>query len=311
MKLLWDRDIRIPAVLALGCFDGVHAGHRAILDAGRRLADETGATLCACTFNVHPKAVFAPEAAPACLSTLSERARYMVQTGVNSMQILPFTRKMAEMTAEEFLTLLQRRFSPVGILCGDDFSFGRNGAGRVDLLQAWGRANGVTIVVVPEVRRGGDRVSSTRIRALLEAGDVAEANALLGRSYCLEGTVVRGKQMGRELGYPTANVQVAGTKQLPAFGVYLCRAVWAGQDHPAVVNIGRQPTLPSGRVTVEAHLTDGDYELYDKRLRLQLVSFLRPETRFPDVEALKEQLKKDKKTAADYFGSCPGRPKPF
>lgn len=304
MKLLWDRDIRTPAVLALGCFDGVHAGHRAILDEGRRLAVETGAKLCACTFSVHPKAVFAPETAPACLSTLSERARYMAQTGVDSMQILRFTRKMAGMTAEEFLGLLKRRFSPVGILCGDDFSFGRNGAGRVDLLRNWGRANGITVVVVPEVRSGGERVSSTRIRALLEAGDVAEANALLGRSYCLEGPVVRGKQMGHELGYPTANVQVAAAKQLPGFGVYLCRAVWAGQDHPAVVNIGRQPTLPSGKVTVEAHLTDGNYELYDQRLRLQLLARMRPEIRFSDVEALKEQLKKDKETAADYFGSC-------
>lgn len=301
MRILRDEITSDPCVLALGTFDGVHRGHRALLKRGLMMAEEQSAGLCVCTFDVHPREVFDPENAPKRLTTLPERASLLAEADVDLMRILPFNRRVAAMPPEDFLAMLAERFCPSGIVCGDDYTFGRYGSGNKELLMAWAEKNGMPAAVVSEVRVNGRRVSSTLIREELTAGNAAGAAELLGHGYTLSGIVESGKKMGRELGFPTANIAVSARKLLPAYGVYTCLAEWTGMKAPAVVNIGSQPTLPSGRVTVEAHILTGSYDLYGRHVRLTLREFLRPERPFAGIDELKKQIEADKAEALHRF----------
>ena len=201
MRILSDEPAVQPCVLALGMFDGVHLGHRELIRRGREMADSQGSALCVCTFSIHPREIFDPGHAPKHLTTVAERASLMAKAGVNMMRVLPFNRRVASIPPEDFLKMLTERFRPSGVICGDDYTFGRYGSGDTGMLKAWAARVGIPADVVDEVRVNGQRVSSTLIREELARGDVRRAEVLMGHGYTLSGVVESGKRMGRELGF--------------------------------------------------------------------------------------------------------------
>jgi len=281
-------------VIVLGTFDGVHLGHQALIRAGREIAAAERVPLRVYTFDVHPLSVVAPEQAPALLTTLEEKRDRIEACGAEELRILKFTSATADLPPDVFLDRLREECEIRAVVAGWNYTFGRSGAGNAETLRRDGQRYGYRVEIVPSVRtRDGDIISSTAIRGKLRAGDLAGANAMLGAPYPLSGTVTGGKHLGTRLTVATANVAVPPDKLLPAYGVYSCFMTCGGETLPAVVNIGLQPTLPSGEVTVEAHLLDGAPDLYGREVRLTLTHFLRRERKFDSVEALKAQIGED------------------
>lgn len=299
MRILRDPTSMPRCVLALGTFDGVHLGHQALLMKGGELAREMGCPLAACTFEPHPLRALRPEAAPPLLTTLPERAALMAAYGVDDLCVTTFTRSRAAQPAEDYMAELARVFQPAAVICGYNFSFGQGGRGNGEML----RKAGFETVIVPEVTLSGTEVSSSRVRQALQTGDLAMATRLMGHAYTLTGRVADGKHIGRTMGFPTANVTVPQGKALPAFGVYACWLETAEGYYPAVVNVGRHPTLPEGNVTVEAYALDASLALYGQRVRLTFLKFQRPERTFDGVEALQEQIARDTQECRAWFAA--------
>ena len=299
MRILRDPVAMPRCVLALGTFDGVHLGHQALLMEGAELAREKGCPLMASTFEPHPMRVLRPELAPPLLTTLPERAALMALFGVEGLCVTTFTRSRAAQSAEDYMAELEQVFQPAAVVCGYNFSFGQGGRGNGETL----RQAGFETVVVPEVTLDGAGVSSTRVRQALQGGDLALATRLMGHAYTLTGRVADGKHIGRAMGFPTANVTVPKGKALPAFGVYACWMETAAGYYPAVVNVGRHPTLPEGGVTVEAYALDTSLSLYGQRVRLTFLRYQRPERAFDGVEALRAQIARDTEECRAYFAS--------
>lgn len=247
------------------------------------------------TFDPHPARILRPEAAPGLLTTVAERAALAAEEGAEGCWVVPFDRALARRDPEAFVReVLWRGIRPSAVFVGADFRFGRKARGDVATLRALGRSLGFEVHPVAPVRWGGQVVSSSRVRELLARGDVARAARCLGRAYRLSGVVKRGRGRGNALGFPTANLETSG-EVLPAVGVY---AAWARSErsrHPAVVNVGRRPTFePSGApVVVEAHVIGGTPSLYGRSLTVEFVERLRGERRFPSVEALARQIRRD------------------
>ncbi|MBQ8555879.1 MAG: bifunctional riboflavin kinase/FAD synthetase [Clostridia bacterium] len=303
MRIIRDPQRLNPCVLVLGMFDGVHRGHQALLMRGDELAQEMVYPLAVCSFEPHPLRVLKPEIAPPLLTTLTEKARIMQTFGVDGLCVTTFDRARADQDPQDFLDELVRVYAPVVVVCGYNFTFGKGGRGDGKLLREYGKCHGFRTVIVPEVVIEGQTVSSTRIRQLLSEGDIAAVNRLLGHAYTLSGKVGEGKQLGRTMGFPTANVETPRSKALPAFGVYCCWLETAEDIYPAVVNVGRHPTLPEGSLTVEAHVLDEDIDLYGKRVRLSFLRHQRAEQRFESKEALRAQIARDAEEARAYFAS--------
>ena len=303
MKILRDPQRLNPCVLVLGMFDGVHRGHQALLMRGDELAQEMVYPLAVCSFEPHPLRVLCPEKAPPLLNTLPEKARIMQSFGVDGLCITTFNRERANQSAEEFMDEIVRVYAPVVVVCGYNFTFGKGGKGNGKLLKEYGKAHGFRTVIVPEVVVEGAAVSSTRIRGLLAQGDIAMVNRLLGQAYTLSGKVGEGKQLGRTMGFPTANVSIPRGKALPAFGVYDCWVETSEGAYPAVVNVGSHPTLPEGSVTVEAHILGQEMDLYGQHVRLSFLRYQRPEQRFDSKDELQHQIAQDVAEAQRYFDS--------
>ena len=302
MRWIRDPGSLEPCVLVLGMFDGVHRGHQALLARGLDMAEAKGLPLVVCTFEPHPLEVLRPDLAPKRLTTPLARAALMAACGADILAELRFTRSLADQEPEDFLAGMAARFQPADVVCGYNFTFGRSGRGDDAFLSARADAYGFGVEIVPAVCVGGKAVSSTRIRGCLAAGDVSEAARLLGHTYTLTGPVQHGKQQGRTMGFPTANVGIPPRKQLPAYGVYACGLRYRGEDHPGIVNVGRHPTLPEGGVTVEAHILDDDPDLYGEPVRVSFLRHLRPEKPFRGKEELTAQLQRDRQEAFRFFG---------
>ena len=297
-------DRRERRVLVLGTFDGVHRGHQVLLAAGKLLAEDTGSRLMVCTFEPHPLAVLRPKEAPGLLTTWVEKTEKMAALGVDEIRKMAFTQAMADMAPENFLELLRQESLVIGIVAGWNYSFGKSGAGTADTLISDGKVHDYRVVIVPPVRTAEEIISSSAIRRKLMVGDLIGAKEMLGEEYTLRGPVEGGKHLGTKLGAATANIHTEEQKQLPAYGVYACRMAWEDEWRKAVVNIGFQPTLPSGRVTVEAHALEEVPNLYGREVRLRLVQYLRPEVRFDSPEALMSQIRRDGKEAETILGKA-------
>ena len=287
-------------IYALGFFDGVHIGHAALLRECRRLADEQGCQAAAVTFSSHPDTLVLGKT-PGLINTIEDRVKLLKEAGMDDVIVLPFDQKMQTMPWQEFLTLLVEHYGAAGLVCGHDFRFGNLGAGNADLLADYCRRFQMPYAVVAEQKLGDITVSSTHIRKLLEAGDVEKAGRFLGHPHMLSGEVVSGRKLGRTLGIPTANLAIPeGVVQLP-FGVYACTAEVEGKAYLAVTNIGNRPTVGGHRITVEPWLLDFEADLYGKTLTLSFFRFLRPEKKFPDLDALKEEIQKNAAETRRFF----------
>jgi len=281
-------------VLTLGNFDGVHLGHQAILRQAAERARVAGGRVAVVTFEPHPLVVLAPERAPAMLQSLHDRLATLRASGV-AVTILPrFTRRFAALEPEAFVgDFLLRHLELAHVVVGYNVTFGRNRAGSSDTLRRLGDAHGFGVDVVGPVTVADDRVSSSRIRRAVQAGEVARAESLLGRPFALRGRVVPGDRRGRLLGFPTANLHVRSGLVLPADGVYAVQAEVDGRRHPAVLNVGVRPTFGGRRRTIEAHLLDFDGDVYRRWMRVHLVERLRGERTFTGPDALKAAIADD------------------
>jgi riboflavin kinase/FMN adenylyltransferase len=290
--------------IALGTFDGLHRGHRAVLDALLAAARPAGEAVVT-TFDPHPLAVLAPPPEPFLLSTLAERLDLLAAAGADAVLVLCYDERMRDVAARQWLDLLAHRLNATHVVVASTHTFGHNREGTAAYLQAWGRAAGVDVTIVPLVRAGDRVVSSTGIRDLLRAGDVRTAAAWLGRWYSLAGPVVAGEGRGRSVGIPTANLHVPPEKLIPGTGVYAAFATLRGETYRAAVNVGVRPTFGGGRLSVEAHLLDAEVDAYGDRLDLAFVERLRDEMRFASAADLVAQIRADLKRAAELLVPSP------
>lgn len=295
------------AVVTSGTFDGVHVGHQQILRRLREVGRHTGGPTVVITYWPHPRLVLAPPPTHPepldlhLLNTLEERTAKLAEMGVDYLLTIPFTREFAAWTSEEFIqNILLRTVGTRTLVIGYDHRFGKNREGGFDYLSQHSDRYGMSVEEIPREDVDAVGVSSTRIRRALEAGDVQTANRYLGYAYPLTGMVVKGRQLGRTIGWPTANIVCPEPlKLIPARGVYAVRATTAaGTTYPAMLNIGVRPTVAGGLdQTVEAHLLGFEGDLYDQDLRVEFVARLRDEQKFNGLDALKAQLAQDAESA--------------
>ena len=276
-------------IFALGFFDGVHRGHQALLEACCTLARDHECIPAVVSFADHPDTIVFGKT-PALINTMEDRVRLLKHFGIQSVETLPFDKKMMTMPWQDFFAMLLTKYEAQGLVCGNDFCFGYRGEGTPQKLQEACRQAGIPCRVVPEQTVHDTRVSSTYIRSLLESGSMEEAVAFLGHPHLLTGTVVHGKQLGRTLGIPTANLRLPGGLVVPKFGVYACMALVEGQRYPAVTNVGTRPTVEGTGITVEPWILDYQGDLYGKEISLEFYRFLRPEKKFPDLGALQREI---------------------
>lgn len=280
-------------IYALGYFDGVHLGHRALLDACRKMAQEQGCKAGAVTFLGHPEALL-KQAAPSLINTSVDRNKLLRQFHMDTVVELPFDEKLMQMPWQDFLALLVKEYRAAGFVCGTDFRFGSGGAGTAPALRQYCMEHKLSCSLIPQQYLDGIRISSTHIRHLLRQGAVAEANRFLGHPHILSGTVQAGKQLGRTIGIPTANLCFPQELEMLPYGVYACFAQVSDRVYTAMTNIGTRPTVSGTGVTVESCLLDFSGDLYGKNLTLFFYEFLRPEYKFPDLSCLQKQVEKDK-----------------
>lgn len=279
-----------PVSLALGTFDGLHKGHRAVIDALRGLAEGDQGEAVVTTFDPHPLTVVAPPAEPFLLTTLEERIELLEAAGVDTLLVVRFDQCLRILGAQDWLQRIEHHLHPRRLVISSTHAFGHNREGDPEMLRRWAAPRGIDLAVVPAITDQGIVVSSTTVRARLRDGDVRTAARWLERWYAVRGTVIAGAGRGRQLGVPTANLAVAPEKLVPAHGVYAAYATADRATYAAAVNIGVRPTFGGDSPAVEAHLIDVEVELYGRTLELAFVERLRPERRFPDPSALRAQL---------------------
>ena len=295
MRVIRKSCISGARVAALGTFDGVHQGHQELLKNAKVLAEQLCIPLRVCTFNRHPLEILRPDNPPELLSTIPEKARQMFRNAVDEMELITFDRHTAEMEPQEFLERLRKSMDLRAVVAGWNYTFGHRGRGNADLLLADGKKHGYRVMIVPPTTmKDGTVISSSLVRQKLQVGRISEATELLGYEYTLTGTVAQGKHKGHTLGFPTANIEPWKRKALPKYGVYTCILETKTGSFPAVTNIGVQPTIPSGKVTVEAHVLQECPELYGQKVRMSILTMLREEKQFDSPESLKRQIEKDR-----------------
>lgn len=291
-------------VAALGNFDGFHAGHQAVVGRALALARSQGVPALVVSFDPHPARLFRPEAAPFALTGIDQRLDLFAGFGMDGGVMLPFTRDMAALSAADFVTeWLVRRLGLSGVVTGEDFTFGKGRSGSVADLATLGRAQGFTAEVVAPVTDGEGTISSTRIRQCLAGADPGGAARLLTRPFTIRAPVERGAQLGRQLGFPTAN-QRLGDYVRPAYGVYAVRArLPDGGVVPGVANLGIRPMIAPPVELLETWLLDWSGDLYDQVIAVELIAFLRPEMKLPSLEALTAQVMADAAAARAVLAS--------
>ncbi len=295
------------SVVAVGAFDGLHRGHQALLAQVRERADELGLTPVAVSFEPLPRAYFSPEPVPR-LSSVREKLRGFDAAGMQEVLLLRFNSALTAMSAEDFVQrVLVDRLAAREVWVGGDFRFGHKRGGDVALLEAMGATNGFVARTMPSVLLDGARVSATRVRMLLGAGEFAGAAPLLGRPFVMEGKVEYGHQLGRTLGYPTANIHLRD-RTSPVHGIFAVR-VGLGESEcswPAVASLGVRPTVNEvAEPLLEVHLFDFDGDLYGQRMAVEFVAKLRDELKFDGLEALSAQMAFDARQAREVLGMNP------
>ena len=285
-----------PAVVALGMFDGVHLGHRALMSRLQEDAKLLHAIPAVYTFSNHPLEVLGGSVR--LLSGIRERNMLLRSLGAEALESVPFTHEMAALSPEQFIELLSQQWDVRGLVVGYNYTCGDRGAGTPETLREIGKERGFTVSVVEPVLFEEKPVSSTRIREAVERGDVSLAERLLMRRYTLSGTVVQNKRIGSRIGFPTANIDASAKRAIPADGVYATFAFVSGGVYRAVTNIGTNPSVHGEKLTIETHLIDFNTDIYGEQLTIAFRKRLRGEAVFETLEELKEQIHRDVEEAA-------------
>jgi len=283
-----------PVYLAIGIFDGVHRGHRALVDEARADAAKTGGTAVVMTFEPHPMMFFQRTEPPLRLSSPRHKEVLLERLGVTHLAVLPFAAARAGQTAEEFVADLLQHCHPLGgVVVGAGWRFGKGRMGDVAFLQEMGRRHGFEVDGIPAVTLDGETISSTAIRLAVSRGDLGFAAQALGRPYAVMGPVIPGRKLGRQLGFPTANLDPAGF-QLPPDGVYAGRVRHGGGSWRGIINLGVRPTVSDElRRVLEVHLLDYEGDLYGQEVEVEFLRFVRPERKFASVDELRAQIARD------------------
>lgn len=291
--------------VAIGVFDGVHLGHQQVIRQTLADARQHEGVPVVITFDRHPNAVVAPDRMPLMLHSLPQKLRAIESLGIANTLLIRFDRAFSEQTGEQFIRSLARDFGHLhSVSVGSEFTFGHKRSGNVALLKQLGAELKFIVHGLAAVSLDGEPVSSTRIREAVRTGDLDSASQMLGREYSIAGSVIRGDQLGRKLGFPTANLDVAGLI-LPPNGVYAVHARVAGREHRGALNLGLRPTLasPTPRLQCEVHLLDFAEEIYGEELELTFATKLRDEQKFPDLAALQSQIHRDFAAARACFSA--------
>ncbi len=284
------------AVVTIGTFDGVHHGHRRILQEVVRHAEQVAGESIVITFEPHPRKLLYPEQSLKLITPIEQKLQLIAETGVEHIVVAPFTKAFSALSAKEYIEkFVVHHFHPESIIIGYDHHFGHDRTGNIALLKDMEQVYGYRVYEIPAQLIDEATVSSTKIRNALLEGRVADATQMLDRPYSLRGTVEQGNQLGRTIGYPTANIQPSDFDQLiPAVGIYAVRIRWKEKLYPAMLSIGYRPTVTEdGKLCIEAHLFEFNENLYGETLDIVFVEWLRHEEKYPSLEALKEQLHKD------------------
>ncbi len=287
--------------LSIGVFDGVHLGHRMLIERLRAEARTRGLGTGIITFHPHPVTVVRPDIPFSYLESLERRVELIRGLGVDFVSVLQFTSELQQVSALDFVRILVEETQMRVLVVGEDFHLGRGREGDTAKLAEYGRDLGFDVVALPLLQSDADRVSSTRVRQALAAGDMELVAQLLGRPYSLRGPVLRGDQRGQSIGFPTINIGVSADRALPPDGVYVTRAEVGESTHHAVTNIGTQPTFEGATRRVETHLLDFAGDLYGQVARIELLHRLRAELKFDGVESLVAQIGRDVEATREWF----------
>lgn len=297
-----NANIARPTVLTLGVFDGLHLGHQRIMQTVVERARAVSAVPTAITFDPHPRAVLHPESAPPLLQTLDQRLANFEVLGIEQAIVIPFDREFASLPAEEFLAdIVRDRLHAKEVYLGKGFAFGKGRGGNIELLRKMSAELGFKADEVDEVRLRGHRISSSRIRKLLDEGRVNLARRMLGRPYGVEGVIIRGNRRGHTIGFPTANLK-PHNRVIPRFGVYATATLIDGAWRRSITNIGVRPTFENdAEPSIESFIFDFDRDLYGDVLRVRFLHRIRDERKFNGIDELKAQIQKDSARALNYF----------
>ena len=296
----------VPVALTIGNFDGVHLGHRAMISRLSEMARERGLPAAVMTFEPQPQEFFAPDQAPARLTSLREKLEFLRGCAVDRAYVCRFDFRFAQIEADQFIArILRDALGAKWLLVGDDFRFGARRAGNFELLKAQAPRFGFDVEAMSSVVADGVRVSSTAVRAALENGNLAGASRLLGRCYSISGRVMHGDKLGTKLGYPTANVQLKRLRA-PLAGIFVVEVRGpANLPVSGVASLGVRPTVTDrGRQTLEVHLFDFDRNIYGKRIEVRFLSKIRDEKKFPSIDAMVAQMDRDAAQARAYFATA-------
>jgi len=287
--------LRGPLFLAIGVFDGVHRGHQAVISTSAEHARAASGTPVVVTFDPHPEKVLRPESAPHLLSATQHKIALIRALGVEHLLIINFDKQFAATEPEDFVQQLVTHSKPLREICvGHEWSFGKKRRGNLDLLKKLGANMNFDVVGILPVKINGAVVSSTAIRQAIEKGDLTKAAEMLGHEYTILGTVTRGDNLGKKIGFPTANLS-AHSEQFPPNGVYAAEARIDGDLHRGVINLGIRPTVSSGKSerVLEIHLFDFNRDIYGRDVEVRFLKFLRPEKKFENLDALVHQIRRD------------------
>jgi riboflavin kinase / FMN adenylyltransferase len=292
-----------PLFLAIGVFDGVHRGHQAVISTSADHARVANGTPVVVTFDPHPEKVLRPEEAPHLLSATQHKITLIKNLGVGHLLVIMFDKQFAATEPEDFVKELVTTSRPLREICvGHEWSFGKNRRGNLELLKKLGGESNFQVVGVPPVKANGEVVSSTAIRRAIEAGDFGKAAAMLGREYTILGTVTHGDNLGKKIGFPTANLS-AHSEQFPPNGVYAAEAKLDSELHRGVINLGVRPTVSGDKSerVLEIHLFDFSRDIYGRNIEVRFLKFLRPEKKFENVDGLITQIRRDVEEARELF----------
>lgn len=283
-----------PLVVTVGTFDGVHNGHRKIIQKLKSAAQNIGGETAILTFTPHPRTVLFPDSNQVCLTTNEEKAELLSATGIDHLIVHPFNREFSLLSSDDFIhEILVKSLKTKYLVVGFDHHFGKDRQGNFTSLKETGRQAGFAVEEISVEESDNHKISSTRIRQSLLDGNAVMANDLLGYQYMISGTVVKGKQLGRTIGYPTANIFHEGGKLIPKDGVYAVSIVHSGQTYYGMMNIGNRPTVNGTDRSVEVNIFDFNKDIYGEKIRVHLVKRLRDEVKFNGIDALKAQLNSD------------------